>query len=160
MLEMEGDCFENGELCMKGFPALCSSKELPKLNTFKCGENNFKKTQQLQFNRITLPFFSFVFPSLVNFSCEAYSFRDTKLALSSGLELLESLRFGDCSFYRSNTLYLANLKKLSLISFGRKSFHEVKAIHFISFFKWSFSEIFPNWNPLCSCSRVRITLRF
>lgn len=52
--------------------------------------------------------------------------------------MLESLRFGDGCFVKTNVLCFSNFEKLSLISFGRKSFLDVKTIHFMSKMRFMF----------------------
>lgn len=53
MIEIESQCFENGDLHMsRAAGSRGSSLVLPKLNTFKCGENCFSKTVSLNLKSI------------------------------------------------------------------------------------------------------------
>lgn len=99
MLEFKNGCFENGDLHWKGtpFPLFFSLADLPKLSTFKCGDNCFKKRQLLILKRTRFSFrWVKAFQSLVDFSCGLQSFAFSNLQAVASKPLLPSNEWQIC----------------------------------------------------------------
>ena len=102
---------------------MASFAELPKLNCFKCRENNFKKTLTLNLGD---------FPSLVDFSCEYQSFSFTELQPIRAMKKLETIRFGDTTFLRTPMLFLFDMPQLKTVVLGPRCFLHTLTMHFAS----------------------------
>ena len=97
--------------------------DLPKLNTIRCGKENYRRAHTLDLQ---------LFPSLTEFLVDDHSFSKAELSPIYNLSQLENIHLGENAFSMTSSLYIFDLPLLKLIILGRRSFLKATTIHLAS----------------------------
>ena len=96
---------------------------LPKLNTIRCGKENYRRTRALDLQ---------LFPSITELIVDDHSFNKTELFPIFNLSQLENVQFGENAFCMTSSVYMFDLPLLKRIVFGKRSFLKATTIHLAS----------------------------